>query len=74
MVSELSHSLVEVRDAVRSLQQRMDARFESVDRRVGPVDRRLDGLEQRVSSHFVWLAGLQVTTLLAIIGVLLARN
>ena len=73
-VSELSHSLVEVREAVRSLEHRMDARFESVDRRFDTVDRRIDALEQKVSNHFVWLAGLQVTTLLAIIGALLARK
>ena len=73
-VSEQSHSLVEVREAVRSLEHRMDARFEAVDRRFDTVDRRIDALEQKVSGHFVWLAGLQVTTLLAIIGALLART
>jgi len=73
-VSEQSHSLVEVREAVRSLEHRMDARFEAVDRRFDTVDRRIDVLEQKLSNHFGWLAGLQVTTLLAVIGALLART
>jgi hypothetical protein len=80
-VSEQSHALLEVREAVRSLERRMDGRFEaldrrfeSVDRRFDTVDRRIDALDQKLSNHFVWLVGLQVTTLVAIIGALLART
>lgn len=61
-VSEQSHALLEVRDAVYHLEQRIDARFEAVDRRFDTVDR-----------HVVWLVGIQVTTLVAIVGALLAR-
>jgi hypothetical protein len=39
----------------------MDARFEG-------VDRRIDALDDKVSRQFVWLVGLQVTTLVAIVG------
>ena len=73
-VSEQSHSLVEVREAVRSLEHRMDARFESVDRRFDTVDRRIDAFDAKVSNLFVWMVGLHVTTLIAIIGALLART
>ena len=93
-MSEQSHALVEVREAIRSLERRMDARFdgvedrfpgidrrfEAVDRRFDAVDRRFDGvdrridlLDEKVSRQFVWLVGLQVTTLVAIVGALLAR-
>ena len=72
-MSEQSHAIVEVRDAVRSLEHRMDARFETVDRRFDTVDRRVDVLDEKVSRQFVWLVGLQVTTLVAIVGALLAR-
>jgi uncharacterized coiled-coil protein SlyX len=65
-VSEQSHALIEVRDALRHLELRMDARFEA-------VDRRIDAIDNKVSQHFVWLVGLQVTTLLAIVGALIAR-
>lgn len=94
-VSEQSHALMAVRDAVRSLELRMDARFEGVDRRFegidrrfeavdrrfdaidrrfDTVDRRIDGLDDKVSRQFVWLVGLQVTTLIAIVGALLTRS
>ena len=94
-VSEQSHGLVEIREAVRSLEHRVDVRFEAMDRRVESleqrmdarfeaIDRRMESLEQRmdarfesldnkVSRQFVWLVGVQVTTLVAIVGALLAR-
>jgi uncharacterized coiled-coil protein SlyX len=60
-----------------SLEQRMDRRFESLeqrmDRRFEGVDRRLDGLDVKVSRQFMWLVGLHVTTLMAIVAALLTR-
>jgi hypothetical protein len=44
----------------------MDTRFET-------VDRRFDTLDDKVSRQFVWLVGLEVTTLVAIVGALLTR-
>jgi hypothetical protein len=44
----------------------MDARFEG-------HDRRFDGLDDKMSRQFVWLVGIQVTTLVAMVGALLAR-
>ena len=79
-VSEQAHTFVDVREAVRNLEHRMDARFEGVDRRFeaidrrfDTVDRRIDALDEKVSRQFVWLVGLQVTTLVAIVGALLTR-
>ena len=66
-VSEQSYALQEARDAVRHLEHRMDARFEA-------VDRRLDALDDKVSRQFTWMVGIQVTTLVAIVGALLARS
>lgn len=62
----------------------MDRRFEGVDRRFEALERRLDGLDQKldqrtdaldqkISRQFVWLVGVQATTLVALIGALLAR-
>jgi hypothetical protein len=87
-VSEQTHGMVEVREAVRSLEHRadlrfeaidrrfeaIDRRFEAIDRRFDTVDRRIDSLDDKVSRQFVWLVGLQVTTLVAIVGALLART
>jgi predicted RNase H-like nuclease (RuvC/YqgF family) len=89
-VSEHTHTLIEIRDAIRQLDQRFDARFEQVDRRFEQVDRRfeqlerrfdtrfdvydrrLEGLDEKVSRQFTWVVGIQVTTLIAIVGALLA--
>ena len=77
-VSEQSHALLEVRDSVRHLEHRMDARFEAMERRFetrfDAADRRLGGLEEKVSRQFVWVVGVQVTTFVAIVGALLARG
>ena len=37
---------------------------------VGRLDNKIDRLDEKVSRHFLWLAGFQLTTLLAIIGLL----
>lgn len=72
-VSEQSRALAELRDAIRHFEIRADSRFEAIDRRFDTVDRRIDGLDEKVSRQFVWLVGIQVTTLVAIIWALLAR-
>ena len=38
------------------------------------VDRRIDALDEKQSRYFVWLVGLQVTSLVAIVGALLTRS
>ena len=90
-VEEHSRNVDGIRDALVSLERRVDARLDGVDRRLDAVDRRLDGVErrfnvmdvkidltrdaldQKMSRHFLWLVGIQVTTLVAILGALLAR-
>jgi len=76
-----------IRDAIVHLEQRMDRRFElleqwfsgvdrrfaSVDRRLNALDLRIDGLDAKMSRQFMWLVGIQVTTLVAIVAALMAR-
>lgn len=52
--------------AIRRSFEQIDRRFEQVDRRFEQVDRRFEQVDQR----FVWLVGVQLGTLVAIIGVL----
>ena len=84
-MSEQSHALIELREAVRSLNQelrdavrhldqKMDARFDLVERRCESADRRFESMDDKISRHFVWIVGVQVTTLVAIVGALLARS
>jgi uncharacterized Rmd1/YagE family protein len=65
-VSEHAHTLVDIRESIRQLERRCEARFDV-------VDRRLESLNEKVDRHFTWLVGIQVTTLVAIVGALLAR-
>ena len=67
-------------EAVDRRFEAVDRRFEAIDRRFDAVDRRFDGLERRmdtlddkISRHFAWVVGIQVTTLVAIVAALLAR-
>ena len=54
-----------------------DTRFDQLERRLEArfdfVDRRFEALDDKVARHFTWLVGIQVTTLVAIVGALLAR-
>jgi uncharacterized coiled-coil protein SlyX len=86
-VVEHSHMLDGIRDAIVHLEQRMDRRFElleqrfaaidqrfaSVDQRLNALDQRIDNLDAKVSRQFMWLVGIQVTTLVAIVAALVAR-
>ena len=67
-----SENLSGVRDSVTSLEARMDRRFDAVDRRFEGVDRRFDALDQKIDRQFHWMVGLQLTTLVSIIGAVIA--
>jgi uncharacterized coiled-coil protein SlyX len=51
----------------------IDQRFASVDQRLNSLDLRIDGLDAKMSRQFMWLVGIQVTTLVAIVAALVAR-
>lgn len=64
-----------IREALTSLEARMDRRFEGIDRRFEAIDRRFEAVDQRLESletkmsrQFVWLVGIQVTSLIAVAG------
>ena len=50
----------------------MDRRFEAMERRfeamVQRFDRRLEVVDENMSQQFRWIVGIQITTLLAMIG------
>lgn len=71
-------------EAVDRRFEAIDRRFEAVDLRFDGVYRRLlaieqkldlrtDALEHKMSHQFMWLVGVQVTTLAAIVAALAAR-
>lgn len=66
-VSEHANAQIDLRESIRQLERRCEARFDV-------VDRRLESLNEKVDRHFTWLVGIQVTTLVAIVGALLTRQ
>lgn len=61
----------------------VDRRFEGLERRLDALDQKLDQrtdalradlgqLDQKVARQFVWLVGAHMTTLLAIVGAVVA--
>jgi tetrahydromethanopterin S-methyltransferase subunit G len=67
-----------------ALEGKMERRFEAIDRRFEAIDRRFEALEGKVdrlgdelrrelASQFRWVVGLQITTLIAVLGAFLAR-
>jgi uncharacterized coiled-coil protein SlyX len=79
-VVEHSRTLNGIRDAIVHLEQRLDRRFElleqrfaAIDLRFAAIDQRIDNLDTTISRRFMWLVGIQVTTLVAIVAALLAR-
>jgi predicted nucleic acid-binding Zn-ribbon protein len=77
-VSEHTQTLIDIRDSIRQLERRFDVRLDTIDRRIEGLEdklgRRVEGLEDKMSRQFSWLVGIQVTTLVAIVGALLARS
>ena len=61
-----------IRDALQSLEARMNRRFEQIDRRFEVFDQRLEALDAKLdakmSRHFVWIVGIQITSLIAMAG------
>ncbi|MCY4601446.1 MAG: hypothetical protein OXF27_16180 [Acidobacteria bacterium] len=66
-------------EAISELGNRMERRFEAVDRRLDAIDRRFEaidrrfeGIERNMSGQFRWIIGIQMTTLIAMIGAIAA--
>ncbi|HWN87276.1 MAG TPA: hypothetical protein VNN99_19055, partial [Vicinamibacterales bacterium] len=56
---------------IDELEAKFERRSDGLEDR---FERRVEGLEDKMSRHFTWLVGIQVTTLVAIVGALLARS
>jgi len=66
-VNEVSQGLSDVKGAIRHLEQRADTRFDG-------IDRRFDTLDDKLSRQFMWLVGIHVTTLTAVVVALIMRG
>lgn len=70
-VSEHTQTLIDIRDSIRQLDQRFDRRLDALEDK---LDRRFEIVDDKLSRQFSWLVGVQLTTLVAIVGALLARS
>lgn len=74
-VEEHSKAWADLKDMIIHLDQKLDRRIDAldnkVDRRIDALDSRIDALDQKFSRYFLWLIGIQVTVLLAVIAALL---
>jgi hypothetical protein len=52
------------------LRRRIDQLDAKIDTGIARLDGRIDALDQKMSRQFFWLAGFQLTTLLAIVAAL----
>jgi chromosome segregation ATPase len=65
---------------IDALDQRLSGRIEALDQRLSgqieALDQRLSGrieaLDQKVSRQFIWLVGIQIAVLIAVVGALTA--
>jgi len=80
-MEEHSLAFTSLRDSITDLGQRMaacfeavDRRFQAIDRRFETIDRKFELMDDKMSRHFLWLVGIQVTTLIAVVGALLSRG
>ena len=58
-------------DQVDKRLEQVDARFKGLDQRFDRTERRNESLDDRMDRHFLWLLGVQMTVLIAIVAVLL---
>jgi hypothetical protein len=64
----LTQQVGELRADMNRRFEQVDRRFERVDRGFESVDRRFLSLEVKVDRHFIWLAGIQMALMLAVVG------
>lgn len=76
-VEEHSRGFGELRELVIHLDQKVDRFREELAARIEALDQRLsariEALDQKVSRQFIWLVGIQIMVLLAVIGALLGK-
>ena len=70
-VSEQSQALAAIRDSLGRFEQRVDARFNAFEQR---VDARFNALENKMSTQFLWIIGVQVTVLVAVLAAMLSQS
>ena len=66
-VEEHTRQIEGIREALVSLEARIDRRFDAMDGRLDRLEQRFD---DKLSRQFLWLVGLQLTTLASMLAAL----
>ena len=76
-MNELSLRLSGVEGSILRLEQAVNTRFDVVDRQCEALrqrtDVRFDTLDDKIARQFLWIVGIQITTLVAVVGAVLSR-
>ncbi|RMH34399.1 MAG: hypothetical protein D6690_10695 [Nitrospirae bacterium] len=71
-VEEHSRGYAELREMIIHLDQKVDRFRDELSNRIYALDQRLssriEALDQKTSKQFIWLVGIQIMVLLAVIG------
>jgi len=74
-IDEHSRAIEEIKSLILNLDQKIDRRIDALeqknDRRFEAIDRRFEAIDQKFSKYFLWIIGIQVSVLLAVIASML---
>src|SRR5713101_7232592 len=74
---KLDHLMVRVDQRFEAIDQKfagLDQKIVNLDQKFDQkLDQKITGLDQKLARHFMWLVGMQVTALVAIVATLLKR-
>jgi uncharacterized coiled-coil protein SlyX len=73
-IDRVDQRIDRVEQRIDRLEQRMDARFDAIDRRFEAIGHRFAGIDDKMSRQFLWIVGIQITTLVAVVGAVLSRG
>ena len=70
-VEEHSKVWSDLKDMMVNHDSKMIAFEQRIDRRFEAIDRRFEAIDQKFSKYFLWIIGIQVSVLLAVIASML---
>lgn len=70
-VEEHSKVWVDLKDMMVNHDSKMIAFEQRIDRRFEAIDRRFEAIDQKFSKYFLWIIGIQISVLLAVIASML---
>jgi uncharacterized coiled-coil protein SlyX len=73
-MAEQTHAFVAIRELLAGIDRRIDRVEQRIDRLEQRVDARFEALDGKMSRQFLWMVGIQITILIAVLGTVLSRG